>query len=146
MTRDFWAQDMRQQLGQKPALELLADALKSARDAGHFYGCATQEDTIADLRGEVDELVQALEVEKTPIRIRNEVGDIIVVLLHICQVNGIDFDEAIAKFTERWLNRKALQEKQIADAGYTWRSVPPEKNQGFWVQAKKELKAQEEAH
>ena len=142
----FWAEEMQQKLNEGgDALTVLAEATQKARANGHNFGSETLAEALADLEDEVAELKKAVLEEKTDIRVRNEVGDVLFSLLNICQMQGVNLQEASDALAKRWLNRKAFMEQGLKKNNYTWHNMPHDVCENLWQQAKKELKPTEEA-
>lgn len=142
--RDFWAEEMFSYLGLLPSVALLQKAQNAAQAAGHeFCSAYSDEAPLVDLKGEVNELLEAIRSNHSNEHIRNEVGDVIFCLINICRLHGVNFDNAVDKVAERWLTRKSMQEKRIREIGCNWRTIPRELKEEMWKEVKLKLKQSE---
>ena len=142
---DRWAVSAKEKLGTMPTAQLLIEAQRAALACGHTftkYTGQTQHELL-DFEDEVRELCEAVRQGHDVIHLRNEIGDVMFHLLNFCRAKGINFDDTLGKFAERWLARKALQEEKILAAGFTWTTIPLEMNEHIWRDVKAELKQKE---
>lgn len=75
--------------------------------------------------------------------IESETGDVLFHLINHCRIYKLDFAEVVENMVERWLIRKALQEKKLHERGYDWGECPPEIGTEIWAEVKQELKESE---
>ncbi len=142
MTHTLWAQRALALLeqGGEP-VQTLQDAQRQALAAGHTF-CKVDGPyrELDDFLDEVHELNEAIRGGENKAHIRNELGDVLFALVNISRREQIDLYQALHTVALRWLRRKALQEQKIAQAGYTWSTVPSALNDAIWNEVKAELK------
>ena len=140
----YFAQELLAQLNQQDPVRLIAEAQKRAQEAGHmYYSSSDTQEGMTDLKGEVEELEEAIMEGYSKQHIRNELGDVLFGLINVAQLHGLSFDEVATKMAERWLKRKATMEQDIQNKGYTWRNVPDDVARVSWKAAKNKLKQDE---
>ena len=145
MKDKFFAQECLDKLkyGADP-LALMTEAQNSAVNVGHqFFASMGSADAVNGTLEEMEELKEAILEDHSQEAVRNEIGDVLFGLINICRLKGISFDEMVDKMAERWLERKAYQEKRIEEQGLDWRTVSPELSSEFWKEAKATLKNKE---
>lgn len=141
---EYFAEELFNKLQKENPLTLIEEGQKRAIQAGHnFYGGNGKNQVLISLKEELEELIEAIEEKHSKEAIRNELGDVLFNLINVCRLTDISFDDVSEKIAHRWLSRKKLQEQKLKAEGYTWRTLPDEKSNQFWNEAKKELKTQE---
>ena len=88
------------------------------------------------LREELDELADA----KTPEHRREELGDLLFVLVDWARWHGIETEDAMRAANAKFVRRFGVIERNVAASGRDWRSFTLDELEAFWQQAKAEEK------
>lgn len=140
----FFAEKLKQDLPNLDPVEALELGMKQSINCGHvFYGAGSSDESLSDLIDEVRELETAIKENEGQTAIRNELGDVLQSLINISRQQNIAFSDVETAIAERWINRKALQEQKVREAGYTWKNLPISLRDATWKEVKTELKEQE---
>ncbi len=93
-----------------------------------------REGVLEKLREELDELAAA----KTPEHQREELGDILFVLVDWARWHGIETEEAMRAANAKFYRRFGVIERSVAASGREWQSFTLDELEAFWQQAKAE--------
>jgi tetrapyrrole methylase family protein / MazG family protein len=96
-----------------------------------------REGVLEKLREELDELAEA----KTPEHQREELGDILFVLVDWARWHGIETEDAMRAANTKFARRFGVIERNVAASGRDWPSFTLDELEAFWQQAKAEEKA-----
>ncbi len=96
-----------------------------------------REGVLEKLREELDELAEA----KTPEHQREELGDILFVLVDWARWHGIETEDAMRAANAKFAHRFAVIERNVAASGRDWPSFTLDELEAFWQQAKAEERA-----
>lgn len=96
-----------------------------------------REGVLEKLREELDELA----VAKRPEHQREELGDLLFVLVDWARWHGIDTEEAMRAANRKFYRRFGVIERNVAASGRAWQSFTLDELEAFWQQAKAEEKA-----
>jgi tetrapyrrole methylase family protein / MazG family protein len=93
-----------------------------------------REGVLEKLREEVDELADA----KSPAHQREELGDILFVLVDWARWHGIEAEDAMRAANAKFVRRFAVIERNVTASGREWQSFTLDELEAFWQQAKAE--------
>ncbi len=93
-----------------------------------------REGVLEKLREELDELAEA----KTPEHQREELGDILFVLVDWARWHGIETEDAMRAANAKFARRFGVIERNITASGREWPSFTLDELEAFWQQAKAE--------
>jgi len=96
-----------------------------------------REGVLEKLREEVNELASA----KTPENQREELGDILFVLVDWARWHGIESEDAMRAANAKFYRRFGVIERAVAASGRDWSSFTLDELESFWQQAKAEERA-----
>ena len=85
---------------------------------------------------EVDELADATSPEHQ----REELGDILFVLVDWARWHGIEAEDAMRTANTKFVRRFGVVERNVAASGRAWQSFTLDELEAFWQQAKAEEK------
>ena len=95
-----------------------------------------REGVLEKLREELDELADA----RTPEHQREELGDILFVLVDWARWHGIEAEDAMRAANAKFVRRFGVIERNVTASGREWRSFTLDELETFWQQAKAEEK------
>ncbi|MGI8691008.1 MAG: nucleoside triphosphate pyrophosphohydrolase [Thermomicrobiales bacterium] len=96
-----------------------------------------REGVLEKLREELDELAGA----KTPEHQREELGDILFVLVDWARWHGIESEDAMRAANAKFYRRFGVIERNVAASGRDWSSFTLDELESFWQQVKAEERA-----
>jgi uncharacterized protein YabN with tetrapyrrole methylase and pyrophosphatase domain len=108
-----------------------------ARAARVGFEWPNRDGVLEKLREELDELADAKTLEHQ----REELGDILFVLVDWARWHGIETEEAMRAANAKFARRFGVIERNVAASGRAWQSFTLDELEVFWQQAKAEERA-----
>lgn len=118
-----------------PALMRSQKVQKRAADFDFSY--ADTAEAMIDLRSEVEELQQALQL---PQGVEHEAGDVLFAAVNVARQAGIDAEEALTRSCNRFVQRVEFAEEQAQQEGQPLQQASRAQLDGFWKSAKQRQK------
>ncbi|MFV0352637.1 MAG: nucleoside triphosphate pyrophosphohydrolase [Oscillospiraceae bacterium] len=118
-----------------PALMRSQKVQKRAADFGFSY--ADTAEAMIDLRSEVEELQQALQLQQG---VEHEAGDVLFAAVNVARQAGIDAEEALTRSCNRFVQRVEFAEEQAQQEGQPLQQASRAQLDGFWKSAKQRQK------
>ncbi len=115
-----------------PALAASQEMQERAANLG--YDWPTVEGVVAKVREELDELIAA---EDGP-HIREELGDLLMVVVNLARKHGIESEAALRQANEKFRRRFRSVERQAAERGVALRELDFDQLDELWATAKTE--------
>lgn len=114
---------------------------RRAASSGFDHG--SPEDALETLRGEVDELAEALAGGDHG-ELESEIGDVLFAAVNLARKAKVDPELALRDTSNRFRGRVEHAERLAAEDGLSWQDLDPDARLGYYVQARLHQQAQQQ--
>ncbi len=117
-----------------PSLLRAQKVQKRASDVGFDWKSA--KDALSKIDEELLEVKEAIELNDS-LRIKEEIGDLLLIISNVARLMGIDAEQSLVDATEKFIKRFKHIEEELLKDGMRPSSLLLERMEALWVQSKK---------
>jgi tetrapyrrole methylase family protein/MazG family protein len=121
-----------------PALYKAYKYQKKAAEVGFDW------DKLSDVLDKVKEELEELREAETPEHRREELGDLLFVIVNVARFIKVDPEEALALTNKKFYSRFSYIEQKVQEMGKTFADITLEEMENWWQEAKQKNKEEEE--